>query len=157
MARKLRKGRERCGATRRDGHPCQAPAVAEALVCLKHGGAAPQVLIASKHRQLQLALFVATREFEDAKGTDREFEALCRALRAGRALDAYEVKLAYLAELRDEVAQRRTEDGWIRPAGAPPIVRLAQLQRRVAEMKRWKPRKRDPMDASPSHAREVRR
>jgi hypothetical protein len=28
MARKLRKGRDRCTATRRDGRPCQASAVA---------------------------------------------------------------------------------------------------------------------------------
>jgi hypothetical protein len=56
---RLRKGRERCGATCRDGHPCRAPAVAEALVCLKHGGAAPQVLIAARHRQLQLRMYVA--------------------------------------------------------------------------------------------------
>jgi hypothetical protein len=36
--------RERCNATRRDGEPCQAPAVKGATVCRRHGGAAPQVL-----------------------------------------------------------------------------------------------------------------
>jgi hypothetical protein len=119
--RKLRKGRERCGATRRDGWPCQAPAIPEGFVCRRHGGAAPQVLIAARHRQLQLALFVAAREFEAAaEGTDGRFYALCRLLRAEEALDSYEARLAYLAELRAEVARRRTEAGWTRPdrAGA---------------------------------------
>ena len=32
---------------------------------------------------------------------------MCRALKAGRELYAYEVKLAYLAELRAEMAARR--------------------------------------------------
>jgi hypothetical protein len=123
---KLRKGRERCAATRRDGWPCQAPAIPEGFVCRRHGGSAPQVRIAARHRQLQLALFVASSEFKEAaEGTEARFDALCRLLRAEEALAAYELKLSYLAELKAEVALRRAEDGWIRPStasGNPAMV-----------------------------------
>ena len=103
MARKLRKGRERCTATRRDGRPCQAPAIPEGLVCRRHGGAAPQVAIAARHLQLQLRQFAAEGERVEAVGTSREFEALCRALRAIEALDEYEWKMLKLACLRADV------------------------------------------------------
>jgi hypothetical protein len=105
---KLRKGRDSCSATRRDGEPCQAPAIDGGLVCRRHGGDAPQVQIAAKHLELQTSLHTATREFEEARGTPREFDALCRALQAQRDLDAYEVKMALLAELRAEVKPKRT-------------------------------------------------
>ncbi len=104
---KLREGRDECGATRRDGQPCQAPAVEGALVCRRHGGAAPQVLIAAKHRVLQMAFYTATREFEEAYGTPGEFDALCRWAKAQRELEAYEGKLRLLAELRAAVRARR--------------------------------------------------
>lgn len=64
---KLRKGRDRCTATRRDGEPCQAPAVEGGLVCRRHGGAAPQVQIAVKHQQLRMALYSANRDFEEVR------------------------------------------------------------------------------------------
>jgi hypothetical protein len=155
----LRKSRERCGATCRDGRPCQAPAVAEALVCRRHGGAAPQVAIKARHRQLQMRYYVAVQDWLEARGTNHEWDALTRHGNALSALREYERKLGYLAELQDEVAERRAEDGWIRSAELPPIVRLAKLQRRAAELDRWKPRAgarpgTDPMDASLSaHAR----
>lgn len=111
---RLRKGRDRCTATRRDGWPCQAPAVAGALVCRRHGGAAPQVLIAAKHFELQMRHFDASRQFEEAggqagvlAGTSQAFHALCKLLRAGEALDDYEARLRYLAYLRAEVRRRR--------------------------------------------------
>ena len=105
--RKLRKGRERCTATRRDGQPCQAPAIEDGLVCRRHGGASPQVLIKVRHQQLQMALYSARRAWEDARGTPGDFDALCKVTYAERDLDAYEVKLRLLAELRAELKRRR--------------------------------------------------
>lgn len=122
MARKLRKGRDRCTATRRDGQPCQAPAIAEGLVCRRHGGAAPQVRIAARHRQLQLALYVATREFDEAYGTARQFDALCRAVAAGRDLDDYEAKMALVAKMRRAVKLRAE----LEAQQAPDEARLSQ-------------------------------
>jgi hypothetical protein len=104
---RLRKGRDRCTATRRDGQPCQAPAIPEGLVCLHHGGAAPQVKIAARHREMQLAVYRAVRDWEDAHGTNRAFERLCAIGAAQRDLEEYEAKLARLAELRPAVAKRR--------------------------------------------------
>lgn len=101
--RKLRKGRERCTARRRDGQPCQAPAIAGGTVCRRHGGSAPQVAIAARHFTLLAARWAAHREYGQAKGTGREFDALCACLAADRAVLAYEAKLERLAELRAQV------------------------------------------------------
>jgi hypothetical protein len=103
----LRRGRDRCAGTRRDGQPCQAPAIEGGTVCRRHGGAAPQVQIAARHHELQLAMYVANREFQEARGTPAEFDALCRALQAGRDLDAYELKMEMLTELRAELRRKR--------------------------------------------------
>jgi hypothetical protein len=111
---KLRKGRDRCGATRRDGEPCEAPAIENGLVCRRHGGAAPQVAIAAEYQGKQMAAYVASREFTEARGTPREFDALCRALRAGRDLDAHEVKLRLLGELKAEARRKRATRGTVR-------------------------------------------
>jgi len=100
---KLRKGRDRCSATRRDGEPCQAPAIEGGTVCRKHGGSAPQVAIAAKHVKLLEAAYVAHQEWEQA----RDFDALCAALAAQREFDAYETKMALVAELRAELKQRK--------------------------------------------------
>jgi len=54
-----------------------------------------------------MRLFLAEAEFREAQDTNRQFDALCRALKAGRELAAYEAKMAYLAELRAELAERR--------------------------------------------------
>lgn len=117
---KLRKGRERCSATRRDGQPCQAPAIEGGLVCRRHGGGAPQVQITARHHELEWARYIAHREWAEARGTPSEFDALCKALEAGRELDAYEVKLRLLAELRAKVKRQRTESGTIRTAPEEP-------------------------------------
>jgi hypothetical protein len=102
---RLRKGRERCTATRRDGEPCQAPAIPEGLVCLRHGGSAPQVRIAARHRELLLAVYRAVMDWEQARGTSRAFERLCAYSAAQRDLEEYEAKLARLAELRAAVGE----------------------------------------------------
>lgn len=103
----LRKGRDRCGATRRDGQPCQAPTIPEGLVCRRHGGAAPQVAIRARYMELLVARYAAWLDWEAARGTPGEFDALCRSLQAGRELDAYEVKMRLLAELKAERKRRQ--------------------------------------------------
>ena len=106
--RKLRKGRERCAAHRRDGHPCQAPAVKGALVCRHHGGSAPQVRIAAQHLVLLEARYAAYSAYEQAIGTTREFDARCKRYTADRAVREYEAKLERLAELRAAVKRLNT-------------------------------------------------
>ena len=107
--RKLRKGRDQCTAHRRDGEQCLAPAVEGAVVCRKHGGASPQVQIAAKHFVLMEAHYIAVREWGEARGTPREFDALCKALGARRDLDAYEAKLLQLAHLRAAVKELKAD------------------------------------------------
>jgi hypothetical protein len=77
------------------------------LVCRRHGGSAPQVLIKARHLELQAALFSATIDYQEAKGTDGAFDALCRWGHAERELKEYEVKLARLAELRAELRRSK--------------------------------------------------
>jgi hypothetical protein len=108
MARKLRKGRERCGAACRDGHPCQAPAVPELLRCRRHGAGTAAALLVSRRLQLQLRLYIAVRDYEDAKDTPRRFDMLCRAGRASDRLDEFEEHVARLA-LIDDLAARLAE------------------------------------------------
>ena len=109
--RKLRKGREQCTARRRDGKQCLAPAVHGALVCRRHGGSAPQVQIAAKHFLLLEAHYKAVREYEAARGTPAEFDALCRWSAAERELAVYEAKLLQLADLRAEIKQLEAAAG----------------------------------------------
>lgn len=99
----LRQGRDQCTAHRRDGEPCQAPAVKGTLVCRRHGGSAPQVLIKARHVELQMALHDADMNWREAKGTPGAFDALCACSRAENALKEYEAKLARLSELRAEL------------------------------------------------------
>jgi hypothetical protein len=101
--RKRRKGRDQCTAHRRDGEQCLAPAVAGALVCAGHGGSAPQVQIAARHFVLLEAHYIAVLGWEEARGTPREFDALCRWSAAERDLYEYEAKLVRLAVLRARV------------------------------------------------------
>ena len=108
--RKLRRGRDQCTARRRDGQPCQAPAIEGGLVCRRHGGSAPQVQIAARHFVLMEAHYIAALEFEEARGTPGEFDALCRWCAADRALTAYRFKLLRLAVLKAEVRQLRAGD-----------------------------------------------
>ena len=105
----LRKGRDRCSATRRDGWPCGAPAIPDGWVCLVHGGAAPQVQIAAKFRGLQMRAYITDCEWRESVGTPRQFDKLCAALRAREAVEAYEDKMFYLAELRAEVKRQRAD------------------------------------------------
>jgi hypothetical protein len=65
------------------------------------------VAIKAEYEQKQLRAFAAGQEFTDTQGTNREFDALCRALKAQRELDAYEAKLVQYYDLRDELRERR--------------------------------------------------
>jgi hypothetical protein len=104
---RLRQGRDQCAARRRDGSQCQAPAVPWTLVCRRHGGSAPQVLIKARHLELQAALYDATMGYREAKGTPGEFDALCSWSHAERDLAQYEAKLERLAELRAELRRQK--------------------------------------------------
>ena len=72
-------------------------------MCEQHGGAARQVKIAARHRELQLALLDAIERWKESD----EFDDLCKVTAAQRALSEYEVKLARLAELRRSLAKKR--------------------------------------------------
>ena len=100
---KLRKGRRQCEASRRDGERCRAPAIKGGIVCRRHGGGAPQVLIAARHFVLLKAFHDATCAFEQARGTAGEFDALCRWSAAERDLLECQSKMQRLAELRAEL------------------------------------------------------
>lgn len=103
--RKLRKGRHRCEATRRDGQRCQAPAIAGGTVCRRHGGGAIQVRINARRIQLLEARYAAYEAWQAVRGTPAEFDALCATSRADNAVWRYEVKLERLRELRDQLRQ----------------------------------------------------
>jgi hypothetical protein len=97
---RLRRGRDQCGATTRDGGRCKAPAIAGGLVCRRHGGAAPQVALAAEYTENLGAAYAARQAYEEARGTPGEFDALCRALDAERGLEAYQIKLRILRDLK---------------------------------------------------------
>ena len=147
MPRKLRKGRDRCTAHRRDGKPCEAPAIPGGLVCRIHGGAAPQVAIKAQHIELQLAYRAAERDWMDARGTSREDDALDRHGRTLSELRDFEAKMSHVRELQAEVRRSKAEGTYVKPAKPPPLLRLAKLQRQAAEQERWKPRKGGPQSA----------
>jgi hypothetical protein len=65
------------------------------------------VQIAARRFVLLEAHYIAVTGWQEARGTAREFDALCRALQAGRELDAYEAKLVRLAVLRAKVKRIR--------------------------------------------------
>ena len=67
--------------------------------------------IKARRRLLLEARYFAVREWEEARGTPREFDALCKALQARRDLDAYEFKLLQLAELSAAVKELRVAAG----------------------------------------------
>jgi hypothetical protein len=77
------------------------------------------VAIAARHRQLQVALYTAGREFEEARGTPREFDALCRWSAAERELDAYEAKMRLVSELSAAVRRSRAGNGTVGPWKTP--------------------------------------
>jgi hypothetical protein len=97
---KLRAGREQCSVMRRDGQPCEAPAIPGGFVCRRHGGNAPQVKIAAQHRHLELAVWMAYADWQEARGTPQAFDLLCKTTAAERELADYERKMRLLAELR---------------------------------------------------------
>lgn len=108
----IRRGRQQCEAHRRDGQRCQAPAVEGHWVCLHHGGAARQVRIAAR-RMVLLEAYAAAVEAWQAAGpgipgelTPRQFDLLCKAAQAQRALEEYEVKLAAIAALRAQLRRQ---------------------------------------------------
>lgn len=102
--RKLRKGRTQCTATRRDGERCEAPAMAGG-VCRRHGGAAPQTLIAEGLRIRQVALLDAIDQWQERGDVD----SLGKVSRARRELDEYAAKVEYLGWLRREQRQFQRE------------------------------------------------
>jgi antirestriction protein len=63
---------------------------------------APEVRIAARHRELQLALIDAVEKWQETGDLDD----LCKVA-AQRALDEYEAKLELLAELRRSLAEKR--------------------------------------------------
>jgi hypothetical protein len=71
------------------------------------------VQIAARHFVLLEAHYIAVIEWEEARGSPREFDALCRWTAAERDLYEYEVKLVKLAVLRARVKRLNT--------GAAPI------------------------------------
>jgi hypothetical protein len=67
------------------------------------------VQIAARHFVLLEAHYTAVREWEEARGTPAEFDALCRWSAAERDLFEYEVKLVRLAVLRARVKRLKAE------------------------------------------------
>jgi hypothetical protein len=72
------------------------------------------VQIRAGHTLRLQAAYEAICEFDAARGTPREFDALCKALAAQREVEDYEAKLQRLAELGAEVRRRRAERGTVR-------------------------------------------
>lgn len=105
--RRLKQGRDQCSATRRDGQQCQAPAIAGGLVCRRHGGAAPQVAIAAEYMNNLTAAREAEQAWEQARGTERETDALIEALDAERGIEEYQIKMRLAKLLRDGLKDLR--------------------------------------------------
>jgi hypothetical protein len=91
--------REPCSAHNRGGQPCTRLAIPGALVCLKHGGAAPQVQLAAKRFLLMEAVYTAAVRFEKAHAAGRGHDGLMNEraatacgdfTRAERALQDFE-------------------------------------------------------------------
>lgn len=141
--RKLRKGRDECSATRRDGEACEAPAVPGLLVCRRHGGATLAAQIAGQRLQLQIRSCAATREWLEARGTPAEYDALGRHGRALSELRYFEDRVAYLHRLSALTAELR--------ATADPRDRLAALVRYRAETQACA----GPHGSVPTRAREA--
>jgi hypothetical protein len=79
----------KCTATNRQGNPCQKPAIAGAVVCRNHGGAAPQVRAKARQRLLSLV--------------DPALGVLARATRrrTGKALATWEPSAQEIAAARE--------------------------------------------------------
>lgn len=72
---------------------------------------APQVQIAARHMVLLEVNYFAYLDWQEARGTNREFDLFCKALQAQRELDAHEGRMMYLAYLKAEVKRRRAGQG----------------------------------------------
>lgn len=103
--------RDRCSATRRDGRQCEALAIEFGVVCVKHGGSAPQVQIAAQRMRLQFAICCAREDWRAAKDTEAGFDLLCRISQAERALERFEAKVIEVADLRESIARYKAERG----------------------------------------------
>lgn len=104
------RSRDRCGARCRDGTPCQAPVYTpQNFRCKRHGGASPQAVIAARWRELAAALDAAWREWQAARGTNREQAKLYLVCDALRELERHEAKMALWRELRAELTRREAE------------------------------------------------
>jgi hypothetical protein len=69
------------------------------------------VQIAARHFVLLEATYIAVTGWQEARGTPREFGALCKALQAQRDLAEYEGKLVRLAGLRATVKELKAAAG----------------------------------------------
>lgn len=102
------RSRDRCGARCRDGTPCQAPVhTPENYRCKLHGGASPQAIIAARWRELAMALVRAEREWQAAKGTNREHAKKYLMFDALNELERHEAKVNRRRELRALLRESR--------------------------------------------------
>jgi hypothetical protein len=80
------------------------------------------VKIAAQHRQLQMALWVASADFKTMRGTPEQFEALCKVTAAERDLEAFETKLRLLREVQAYVRSKRAAaDGDVTSCGVRDV------------------------------------
>jgi hypothetical protein len=114
--------REPCTAHSRGGQPCGDDAIPGGLVCLKHGGGAPQVAEAARRFLLLEARYLRYTEWEQSP----TFARLCRYLEADRAFQAYERPLVELhLERGEDPPCRRCRAWW------QQLLREVELQRRL--------------------------
>jgi hypothetical protein len=120
VARKRRKGRDRCTGHRSDGQPCQATAIEGGLVCLTHGGSAPQVRMAARRLVLMERVHDACLSWEAVHDPDRlpgrmcslrEAGALGRIAIAERELEAHEADMELICVLRAAVRRASLDPG----------------------------------------------
>lgn len=105
---KLKQGRDQCTAAARNGDQCRAPAIQGGLVCRRHGGGAPQVKIKAEYTENLTAAYGAWQDFQEAKGTSGELDALVKALDTDRAVEAYQIKMRLAKMMRDELRKGKT-------------------------------------------------
>ena len=75
-------GRRLCNAPRRDGEPCNAPAITNGPVCFKHGGNLPVVKAAAARRALEELVDPALVKLTDLiADTDTPHAVLLAAIR----------------------------------------------------------------------------
>jgi len=117
--RARREGREQCTAHARSrGRRCQAPAIEGGWVCLKHGGAAPQVAIAARRRVLTERLFAAYGTWQQVHDPGRpagqwmsrtEVNSLGTIAFLERELEQHDQDMQLIALMRAELADPHPE------------------------------------------------